>query len=103
MSVSHYVGGAKQTGAAVRASHVFNREVRARVIVNAIVSTKTFRNATSPTQASMNLLSIWVQQIRSILPICPKDSTLETQDAFEELKKGRQSCKAFRLLGINFS
>jgi hypothetical protein len=51
----------------IRASHVFSREVRARVVVNALVSTKTFRNATSPIAVWMKSRPLGVQQIFAAL------------------------------------
>src|SRR6266536_2918257 len=59
--------GALKKGAAVSASHVLTGKCRPRIVCDAIVSTKTFRNATFPPK--WKLLQSWFQQIDLFLQI----------------------------------
>src|SRR6266568_8096963 len=59
--------GALRKGATVSASHVLTGKCRPRIVCDAIVSTKTFRNATFPPK--WKLLQSWFQQIDLFLQI----------------------------------
>src|SRR6266487_2427142 len=59
--------GALKKGATVSASHVLTGKCRPRIVCDAIVSTKTFRNATFPPKRK--LLQSWFQQIDLFLQI----------------------------------
>src|SRR5713226_10501546 len=54
-------GGERSKGCRGQCVPRFNREVQARIVCDAIVSTKTFRNATFPPK--WKLLQSWFQQI----------------------------------------
>ena len=60
MSVLHF-GGERSKGCRGPCVPRYNREVQARIMCDAIVSTKTFRNATFPPK--WKLLQSWYQQI----------------------------------------
>src|SRR5260370_36538044 len=64
MSVLHF-GGERSKGCRGPCVPRFNREVQARIVCDAIVSTKTFRNATFPPK--WKLLQSWFQQIDLVL------------------------------------
>ncbi len=65
MSVLHF-GGERSKGCRGPCVPRFNREVQARIVCDAIVSTKTFRNATFPPK--WKVLQSWFQQNDLFLP-----------------------------------